>query len=132
MSDTTDILEVDQHYRFPGVADYSRQDAEMMVGQMVKSATEAGVYGKITDVQGYVDRRGDQKPYYGVVVDWAAKPKAEISKESILFRRELDKHYPLVYGPERDQAEHVYAVAKESERMKSEMASAGKSKGRGR
>lgn len=51
MSDESGLLGVDQHHRLPDANDYSKQDAQMLVGQMVKSTSEAGVYGKIRPKQ---------------------------------------------------------------------------------
>lgn len=131
MSDTPEILEVDQYHRLPGVSDYSKRDAEMLVDRTVKSDAEQGVYGMVTGVQGYVDRQGSQKPYYGVVVDWATKPKAELSGESILFRRDLDKHYPLMYGAELEYAKNVYGMYSMTQDMKQQSTAKNKT-GRGK
>lgn len=130
MSD--ELLEVSNHYRLPGANDYSKQDAELLTGRMVKCAAEVGVYGRVTGVQGFVDRDGDQKSYYGVVVAWTRKPKVELAQESILFRRDIDKHYPLVYGNELVQAERVWELYEQVQDKKAAVAQArDPSQGRG-
>lgn len=122
MSDNPEIFEVANLYRLPGAADYDRSAAKGLVGEMVKSNAEAGVYGRIIDVQGYIDREGSRTPLYGVVVEWTQKPKAEIAAESVLFRRDIEKHYPLVYGNERDQAKHLWETHQTAKAMKAEQA----------
>ncbi len=132
MGSEIEILEVHGLHRSAGLADYTQADAMALVGRMVKSEHEAGVYGRITKVQGFRDVAEKSQPYFGVVVEWAQKPKAELYAISTLFRRDVDKYYPLVYGGELQQAEQVWRVHQETQAMKQHAATIQHDRGRGR
>lgn len=134
MAINDDLIEINGHQRYADKPEYNQKDAEMLVGRIVKSEVELGVYGRVTGVQGFVDGNKTEKqksaenreavgnkPYFGVKVDWAQKPAAELSQQSVLFRSDVDKHYPLVYGNELKQAEQVCNVHQKQQSMKQEM-----------
>lgn len=136
MKKTPDVVEVTSHHRQSEAPDYLEREAQGLVGSMVKSKTEPGVYGKVTDIEGYAEAAASEKavtkPYYGLVVEWVQKPKAELKQESILFRPDIQKHYPLVYGNELHEAKAVWQnheVAKQTTAMRSDL---GNTKGKGK
>lgn len=115
MKRTDETIEIQGQTRQEVMADYSEADARGLVGNMVKSKAELDVYGKITGVQGFEERDGAKKQYFGVVVEWNIKPKPERSTTTVLFRTDIDRHYPLTYGAEMREAKAVWDMAKQSQ-----------------